>query len=158
MKATNILFLVFAMNFYHAQTYKKQKSEIQNLITVFKKCIITKDTATFKSLFTKDSFNWVAVIKDKSQQKRLQKKTLHPSNIFTKTSTDFYQFLIDEGKQEEIFKNVRIENDDVIGSVTFDYFFLSNNKTTNWGKEFWQLAKIEGQWKIISAMYSLEFN
>ncbi|MBK1894222.1 hypothetical protein [Chryseobacterium paridis] len=158
MKTINVLFLVLAMNFYYAQAYKKQETEIQSLITSAKKSIIQKDTATFKSLFAKESFNWTAVIKDKTQQKRLKNKTSQPSNIFTKTPMNFYQFLLDEGKQEEIFKNIHIENDDVIGSVAFDYSFLSNNKVTNWGKEFWHVAKVEGQWKIVSIIYSIESN
>ncbi|WP_300685034.1 hypothetical protein [Chryseobacterium sp.] len=65
---------------------------------------------------------------------------------------------MDKGEQEEIFRNISIENNDVIASVIFDYSFLSNRKASNWGKEFWHLAKINGQWKIISVIYSLEFN
>lgn len=158
MKPINVLFLVLSMNVYYAQGYTKQKAEIRNLITVIKKSIVKKDTLAFKSAFAKESFNWTAVIKDKTQQKRLKNKTQQPSNIFTKTTINFYEFLLYKGEQKEIFKNIHIQNDDVIGSVAFDYSFLSDNKVTNWGKEFWQVAKIEGQWKIISVIYSIESN
>ncbi|MCT2562940.1 hypothetical protein [Chryseobacterium herbae] len=154
----SVLFCVLFTFFCRAQSYIQQKNEIQNLVKEVRQYIIKKDTAAFKTLFTKDSFNWTAVIKDKTQQKRLKNKTPNPSNVFTKNFQDFHLFLMDKGNQDELFKNVHIENDDVIGSVTFDYSFLLNNKVTNYGKEFWQLAKVNGQWKIISVMYSLEFD
>lgn len=145
------------MGFCAAQKYSQQKKEIESIITTVKKSIIKKDTATFKSLFTKDSFNWTAVIADKTQQKRIEKDP-KAANTFAKNFNNFYSFLLDKGEQEEIFRNVSIENNDVIASIIFDYSFLSNRKASNWGKEFWHLAKINGQWKITSVIYSLEFN
>jgi hypothetical protein len=34
---------------------------------------------------------------------------------------------------------------DVIASITFDYSFWNENTMTNWGSEYWQLIKGEGQ-------------
>lgn len=157
MKTIFIPIFMLMMAFCAAQKYSQQKKEIESIITAVKESIIKKDTTTFKSLFTKDSFNWTAVITDKTQQKRIEKD--HKAvNTFTKNFNNFYSFLLDKGEQEEIFRNVSIENNDVIASVIFDYSFLSNRKASNWGKEFWHLAKINGQWKITSVIYSLEFN
>ena len=44
-----------------------------------------------------------------------------------------------------------------MGSVTFDYSFWENNEKINWGKESWGLIKINGHWKIIGVIFSLEF-
>ncbi|SFN51488.1 hypothetical protein SAMN05421594_3100 [Chryseobacterium oleae] len=158
MKNMSVLFCVLLTFFCRAQSYTKQKNEIQNLVKEVRQHIIKKDTAAFKALFTKNSFNWTAVMRDKTQQKRLKNKTSNPSNLFTKKFQDFHLFLMDKGKQDELFKNVHIENDDVIGSLTCDYTFLLDNKVTNYGKEFWQLAKVNGQWKIISVIYSIELD
>lgn len=122
---------------------KKPSSRI--LIKVFRECIVKKDTATFKNLFTENSFNWIAVLKKPKRAKN-----------FTKTFQDFHTFLLDKEEQEEIFKNIHIENDDAIASVTFDYSFLSDHQVANSGKEFWQLIKTDGQWKIVSLIYTLK--
>lgn len=145
MKIFSVLAFIFAMSFCKAQNYSQEKTEIQNLIKVFGECIVKKDTATFKNLFTENSFNWIAVLKKPKGAKS-----------FTKTFQDFHTFLLDKGEQEEIFKNIHIENDDAIASVTFDYSFLSNHQVANSGKEFWQLIKTDGQWKIVSLIYTLK--
>uniref|UniRef100_A0AAU6WIV1 Nuclear transport factor 2 family protein n=2 Tax=Chryseobacterium TaxID=59732 RepID=A0AAU6WIV1_9FLAO len=63
---------------------------------------------------------------------------------------------MEKGHKQEKFKNIRIINDDVVASVTFDYLFLEEDKVTNWGTESWHLIKAEGKWKIVSIIYSYE--
>lgn len=63
---------------------------------------------------------------------------------------------MEKGRKEEKFGNIRIINDDVIASVTFDYSFLEENTVTNRGSESWHLIKAEGKWKIVSVIYSYE--
>ncbi|WP_449386879.1 hypothetical protein [Chryseobacterium lineare] len=53
-------------------------------------------------------------------------------------------------------KTSRIENDYTIGSVTFDYSFWIDNQMKNYGKEFWHLIRTDGEWKIISVVFSYE--
>lgn len=68
--------------------------------------------------------------------------------------------LIDEAvaaaePREETFANVRIDTDGDIASASFDYAFIANGQTTNWGKEMWQLVRTEAGWKIFSVVYSI---
>lgn len=57
--------------------------------------------------------------------------------------------------REETFANVRIDTDGDIASAPFDYAFIANGQTTNWGKQLWQLVRTEAGWKIFSVVYSI---
>jgi len=59
-----------------------------------------------------------------------------------------------EPRAEE-FSNVKIDTDGDVASVSFDYRFLANGATTNWGREMWQLVRTERGWKIFSVVYSI---
>lgn len=63
---------------------------------------------------------------------------------------------MEKGGKEEKFEKIRIINDDVIASVSFNYSFQEENTITNWGSEYWHLIKAEGKWKIVSIIYSYE--
>lgn len=69
---------------------------------------------------------------------------------------DFINFLMKEkAAVEEKFYNVQISQDDNVAWVMFDYEFLIDAKTTNYGVETWQLMKnADGQWKIISVLWT----
>lgn len=55
---------------------------------------------------------------------------------------------------QEKFYNVRIVQDGQVASVDFDYDFLVDGRTENHGVQSWQLYKTEGNWKILSAVWS----
>ena len=38
--------------------------------------------------------------------------------------------------------------------MTLNYDFLVNDKVTNSGVEHWQVCKIDGQWKILSVVWT----
>ena len=58
-------------------------------------------------------------------------------------------------KLEERFRNIEIRQDGPLGLVTFNYDFVVNDKITNSGIEHWQLCKIDGQWKILSVVWTV---
>ena len=58
-------------------------------------------------------------------------------------------------KLEEKFRNVEIRQDGPLGLVTFNYDFVINDKVTHSGLEQWQLCKIDGQWKILSVVWTI---
>jgi len=43
----------------------------------------------------------------------------------------------------------------LLGLVTFNYDFVVNDKVTNSGIEHWQVCKIDGQWKILSVVWTV---
>ena len=67
----------------------------------------------------------------------------------------FVKFLAtSKDKLEEKFRNIEIRQDGPLGLVTFNYDFVENDKVTNSGLEHWQVCKIDGQWKILSVIWT----
>lgn len=56
---------------------------------------------------------------------------------------------------EEKFSNVRIDANDTVAMVYFNYVFLVDGIPTNHGDETWQLVRTEAGWKISSMLYSV---
>jgi hypothetical protein len=57
---------------------------------------------------------------------------------------------------EEKFYNVKITQDGNVAWVMFDYEFVRNGKTQNYGIETWQMMKVtEKDWKIASVMWTM---
>ncbi|SHH26492.1 nuclear transport factor 2 family protein [Flavobacterium johnsoniae] len=156
--AITILLLFVSLNFISAQQTSKDKEEIHQLLNSFMQSIVKKDSITFNSLFFKGNVNWIGVIKEKSQAKTIEDNPSIVKNYFTSTYTSFIQSILRDKKSEEKFENIVIQNDDAIASVTFDYSFWSEDSMTNWGNEYWQLVKINGQWKISSVLFSIEIS
>lgn len=149
------IFMLFS-HLVVAQKFSTEQTEIQNVIRQFKESIIQKDSAAFHSLFHENPVVWTGIVKNRSQQKRLEKNPGNRKNYFKDTYENFFRYIMEKGHKEEKFKNIRIINDDVVASVTFDYSFLEEDIVTNWGSESWHLIKAEGTWKIVSIIYSYE--
>lgn len=159
MKTTSfILFILLSFHSASAQETSKDKEEIHQILKSFMQCIIKKDSAAFSNLFFEGNVNWIGVTKERSQARKLQVKPTITTNYFTDTYTSFIRSIIRDIKSEEKFENIVIQNDDAIASVTFDYSFWSEDSMTNWGKEYWQLVKINGKWKISSVIFSIELS
>jgi hypothetical protein len=68
----------------------------------------------------------------------------------------FAKFLAtSKDKLEEKFHNIEIRQDGPLGLATFNYDFVVNDKVTHGGLEVWQLCKIDGQWKILSVVWTI---
>ncbi len=84
-----------------------------------------------------------------------------PSNtnttyLWDATLDEFAQFLAaSKDKIEEKVHNIEIRQDGPLGLVTFNYDFVVNDKITNSGIEHWQVCKIDGQWKILSVVWTV---
>jgi len=59
-------------------------------------------------------------------------------------------------KLEEKFHKIEIRHNGDVGLVTFNYDFVVNDKVTNSGLEHWQLCKIDGQWRILSVVWTID--
>jgi hypothetical protein len=58
-------------------------------------------------------------------------------------------------KLEERFRNIAVRQDGPLGLVTFNYDFVINDKVHHSGLEVWQACKIDGQWKILSVVWTI---
>ncbi|PQA60419.1 hypothetical protein [Siphonobacter curvatus] len=150
-----IFVLVLSFSKVNAQGFEKERAEIDSIISQFSQCISNKDSVSFLRLFTPNSFQWIGVVKNKTNQVVQEHVKSKTNNYFFNDYAVFYKFLGDKGKQEEIFENIIVTNDDVIGSVSFDYQYWNNGKITNWGKEYWTLVKMNGTWKIVNVVFSI---
>ncbi|WP_406826158.1 hypothetical protein [Pedobacter sp. KACC 23697] len=156
MKTLSLSIFILMSHVAVAQHFTKEKTEVKRVIRQFKESIIQKDSASFKSLFHENPVVWIGVVKNRSQQKRLEINPANRKNYFKDTYENFFRYIMEKGDKEEKFEKIRIINDDVIASVSFNYSFLEENAVTNWGSEYWQLIKAEGKWKIVSIIYSYE--
>ncbi|WP_294297236.1 nuclear transport factor 2 family protein [uncultured Chryseobacterium sp.] len=156
MKTISITIFMLLSHFTPAQHFTKEKTEIAQVVQQFRKSIIKKDSATFHRLFHEHPVVWVGVIKNGSQRKRLEKDPGNNKNYFSDTYKNFFRYIMEQGSKDEKFENIRIINDDVVASITFNYCFLEENTINNWGSEYWHLIKAEGKWKIVSVIYSYE--
>jgi len=156
MKTIHLLIFMLLSGFAAAQNYSPEKKEIETVIRQVKESIIRKDSAAFYRLFHENPVVWIGVVKNRSQAKRLQANPANSKNYFKDTYENFFRYIMEPGRKEEEFNNIRIVNDDVMASVTFDYIFHEDNTITNWGDEAWHLIKAEGKWKIVSVIYSYE--
>lgn len=132
----------------------QDKKEILEVVEVFRKSIVDKDSASFNQLFLYDSIPWIGITDDKSmafiRKYYPEKGAVDPSSY-----KQFMNFVLtSKNKVEEKFFNVKVENDPLIASVTFDYSLWVDEEAQNWGKESWELLKVDGKWKIFSVSYS----
>ena len=134
----------------HAQSH----AQIQQLATIFRASILAKDGKTLCGLFIADSF-WAQVFGDQVYASvKAQDPTttqIEPGNC--RQFADY----IGAGKErfEEKFSNLRINGDDTVASLYFDYVFLIDNKVSNSGVETWQLIHTAEGWKINALTYSV---
>ncbi|SDF91459.1 Putative lumazine-binding [Pedobacter terrae] len=156
MRTRCLSIFMLMSHFAIAQHFAAEKKEIQCVVSQFKESIIKKDSATFNGLFHENPVVWIGVVKNRSQQKRLEGNSANRKNYFKDTYQNFFHYIMEKGGKEEKFEKIRIINDDVIASVSFNYSFREENTITNWGSEYWHLIKAEGKWKIVSIVYSYE--
>lgn len=149
---TGLLFLLFIVCFSYGQQ-NSEKQAIQKVLDTFMDCIITKDSTRFYTLFHGEPV-WVGSIMSQTHQND-KKKNAKAKDYFT---SDYKSFIrsIYEDSCEEKFYNIRITEDGYIATVFFDYSFWMNGKKLNWGAESWGLIKINGVWKIVSVIFSVE--
>lgn len=152
-----ILIATFTITFAFGQTIDiPDKDDIKQVINTFMTCLVKKDSIKFYNLFNSDPVVWVGVFKDKTQQDRISKDSTK-KNYFISNYKSFYRSISELGTDEEKFYNIKIDNDESIATVSFDYSFWEKDKKINWGKESWHLVKIKDEWKIASVIFSMDF-
>jgi len=134
----------------------EQQKQIHAVIDTFMKCLVKKDSVQFYGLFHQDPVVWIGVFKDKTQRDRLMKDPAR-KNYFHSDYKRFYRSIAATGTDEEKFYNINIRHDESIAAVSFDYSFWEKGKKINWGQESWQLIHRPDGWKIVSVIFSMDF-
>jgi len=130
-------------------------TKIRSLLEEFRQDIIRKDGyALTKLVLNPDVLFHHANTQeeiDSARKYNAQFDGIGPSQL-----DGFAQFLATtKDKVEEKVHNIEIRQDGPLALVTFNYDFVDNDKVTNSGIEHWQMCKIDGQWKILSVVWTV---
>jgi hypothetical protein len=157
MKKTILILTIILVSksAFSQQAKSDDKTEIKKVLSTFMECLLKKDSVKFYTLFHKDPVVWVGVTQEKSLLEELKKDSTTKDN-FSDSYKKFYRSFF-KNEIEEKFYNVQIVEDGYIASVIFDYSFWYKKKKLNWGKESWGLIKTNGEWKITSVIFSIEY-
>jgi hypothetical protein len=128
---------------------------INQVVEQFKAAIIAHDGKALGSLFLQDHDSWLSVA-DESIWAGIKARNPNAPKVLKGSWRQFADYIQKDPKPvEERFYNVRIDTNGAVGSVYFDFDFLSDGKVTNRGSEAWQMVRAEDGWKISSMLYSM---
>ena len=128
--------------------------KIRSVLEEFRQDIIHKDGSALTKLMLNPNVLFHE-IDDQKDVDSARKSNAQFDGIGPSALDGFTKFLsTSKDKLEEKFHNIEIRQDGNLGLVTFNYDFVINDKVTNSGVEHWQLRKIDGQWKILSVVWT----
>jgi len=152
-------FPVFAQT--EAKAAGTPTQEIEAVVEAFRTAIIDKDKERFVKLFLHENITWQNVIGDSNLQ-QLREKKPEAGKVRFKPDSNYVSFIdgiISSNKKlEEKFWNTKIDTDGDVASILFDYSFNADGKETNHGKEAWHLVKTDDGWKIVSVIWSVNWD
>jgi len=139
------------------------RQQIEAVIETFRSAIVKKDKDAFLKLFLKPDVTWTGMLPDKSvaalYASRPKPEMAPPHKSFNSSPAAFIDFIAKSPMPlEETFSNVRIDTDGDVAQVWFDYSFKAGEYKQNWGKESWQMVRLESGWKIAGVVWSQEIN
>lgn len=133
---------------------------VEAVVEAFRASIVDKDKPRFVKLFLDQNTVWQNVVGEANLRKMREKK---PEAVKVRVDpkdnpTAFIDEIVaDKERQEEKFRNVKIDSDGEIASVYFDYSYHADDKETNHGKEAWHLVRTDDGWKIVSVIWSVNW-
>lgn len=142
----------------HAAT-AQDRAAIGRVIADFQLAIKNKDVKLLSTLVLHSNIPFSAPASPDTIGKVRAKYDVSFDGIRGGGFTEFCRFIFDAKEQmEEKFYNVNITQDGHVAWVMFDYEFISNGKTSNYGVESWQMTQnAEGRWKIASVMWTANY-
>ena len=150
-----LIVLLCSMHCFGQQNPATAKDNIQKLVATYFTYIVNKDSAAFCGLFALDSVSFYGINAPQTFQGYL--KRFPNARLMQKDNyKGFIHFVVSTKKKaEEKYSNVTIWNDNTIGTLSFNYSFWFDGKETNWGIETWQVIFNGKEWKIMSALFSI---
>lgn len=136
---------------------------IRAVVEAFRHSIVAKDKATFMKLFHSDNperITWQAVVDDAALAK-IRKNRSEAIKARYRPDVNFVAFIdgivASKKREEETFRDIEIDTDGEVASVSFDYDYREDGVVTNFGREKWLLVRTEGGWKIVSVVFTIRF-
>jgi hypothetical protein len=157
-KSILIIVLFYSLGCYAQQHTETAKQEIRKVVASYFDSVDHKDSVTFCNLFALDSVSFYGVNAPDTYQANL-KKYPRAQLMFKDNYKSFIHFVVSSNKKaEEKYDNldiINIWNDNTVATISFNYSFWIDNKETNLGIETWQLIYNGKEWKIMSALFSI---
>ena len=129
-------------------------AKIRDVLEEYRQDIIRKDGYAITKLVLNHNvlFHHINTQKeiDSARKRNAQFDGIGPSHLDELVEI----FATSKDRLEGKLQNIEIRQDGPLGMVTFNYDFYVNDKLTNSGLEHWQLCKIDGQWKILSIVWT----
>lgn len=132
-------------------------ADIRAVIDSFRTAIIQRDKPRFLTLFVSDDIPWQGVLTDDglAQLHRRDPKASKVAYDRKSTPAAFIDHIVRaKTSSEEKISNIKIDSDGDVATASFDYSFLSGERTVNWGKECWLLVRTGAGWKITTLAFS----
>ena len=140
-----------------AYTGAQAEHDLNMLVETFRTAIIRKDKAAFLALFADAPIIWQPVDSDArlARSGLLGTSGTKVANDPTNGPRSFIDNIVRSShRHEETFENIRIQNDNDIAAITFDFTYRVNGKPITVGKESWHVVRSDEGWKIISVIFS----
>lgn len=147
----------------HAEAPSESRRQIEKIVEQFRVAIVNKDKDSFMKLFLREDITWASAYEDASLDRimanRTDKSLPRPKKSFSSSPRKFIEGIAKAAEPlEETFENVRIDADEDVAQVWFDYSFKAGNYRENWGKEAWHMVRTDDGWKIASVIWSMTLN
>ena len=129
-------------------------AKISSVLEEFRQDIIHKDGYALTKLVLNPNVLFHAL--DDQEQVDSARKYNSQFNGIDPSALDGFAKLLatSKDKLEEKYRNMEIRQDGDLGLARFNYDFVINDKVHNSGVEHWILYKIDGQWKILSVVWT----
>lgn len=140
----------------HVSTAQDTKA-INKIIDDFQAAIKNKDRKLLSTLVLNSSILFDSPLSPEDIAWVNDKHDVTYTGIRAGGYGDFVRFIgTSKEALEEKFYNVKITQDGHVAWVMFDYEFVKDGKTQNYGVETWQMMKAKsGDWKIASVMWTM---
>ncbi|WEN15761.1 hypothetical protein PY254_03555 [Rhodanobacter sp. AS-Z3] len=130
------------------------QAQIEQVVQRFQAAIIAHDKTSLEAMFVAEGGSWFEVLGEDAY-KQIKAKKPELERVHADNYHHFAAFVGDSKQRiEEKFSHVRIQTDDAIASVYFDFSFLVDGKVNNVGSETWQMVHTTDGWKISAMAYS----
>ncbi|TWH99385.1 SnoaL-like protein [Luteimonas cucumeris] len=160
MKSLLLIVCLFFPVFAEAFDRNPDTASVESIIAAFGASVIDKDKARFVKLFLHEDTAWQSVTGD-ANLRQIRRKQPDAPRVRINPKSSHLSFIdsivADKERQEEKFRDVKIESDGDIASVWFDYSYQDGDKETNHGKEAWHLVRTDEGWKIVSVIWSVNW-
>ena len=139
----------------HAATPEDIRA-IETVVADFQAALIAKDVKRLSSLLLHTNILFASPADDGFIKKMRETTDVHFDGVGAGGYVAFANFIQREPQRtEEKFYNVKITQDRHVAWVNFDYEFLVGGILSNYGVEAWQMVKRDGNWKILSVVWSM---